>query len=90
VGGVAVVHSGPATIPDDAPEPAATMRHDPEIPRLVGVARAADILGLGRQRVWQLIDQGVIPAVKPARDLLMREQAVLEYKAMIDAGRRPE
>lgn len=38
--------------------------------------------------MWQLIEDGELPAVKPARDYLLREQVVREYKARVELERR--
>ncbi len=42
------------------------------LPALVSVARAAEMLGTGRQRVRQLVDDGQLPAAKLGRDWVLR------------------
>jgi excisionase family DNA binding protein len=84
-----VVHSGSAAA--DPSEPITTMRNDPEIPRLVGVPEAAEILGVVRQRVWQMIEEGKLPVARVGqRTFVLREQVVLEYKALLDLERQPK
>ena len=84
-----VVHSGSADVVDTA-EPAATMQNDPEIPRLVGLTEAAAVLGVVRERVWQLLNEGKLRGRKVGNMIVMREQVVLEYKALMDLERQPE
>jgi excisionase family DNA binding protein len=84
-----VVHSGSAAIVDTA-EPAATMQNDPEIPRLVGMTEAAALLGVVRERVWQLLNEGKLRGRKVGNMIVMREQVVLEYKALLDLERQPK
>lgn len=63
------------------------MRRDPEIPRLVGMVEAAEILGVVRQRIYQLVDEDKLPAVKVGNMYVLREQVVLEYKAQMELDR---
>lgn len=74
----------------DTQEPASTMQNDPEIPRLVGMTEAAEILGVVRERVWQLINEGKLRGRKVGNMIVMREQVVLEYKARMDHERRAQ
>ncbi len=46
---------------------------DLPLPALLTVNQAAVVLGSGRQRVRQLIDDGQLPAVKIGRDWILRE-----------------
>lgn len=64
------------------------VRRDPEIPRLVGMTKAAELLGLARERVWQLINEDKLPAAKVGNMWVLREQVILEYKALQDHQRR--
>lgn len=63
------------------------MRRDSEIPRLVDMTEAAEMLGVVRQRIWQLIEEDELPAVMVGRIYVLREQVVLEYKAQMDLER---
>ncbi|MPZ85466.1 MAG: hypothetical protein GEV28_35795 [Actinophytocola sp.] len=80
--------AGNGTIPDvvDTGE-SPHMRRDPEIPRLVGMTEAAEMLGVVRQRIWQLIEEDKLPAVMVGRIYVLREQIVLEHKAQMDIER---
>ncbi|GAB3459139.1 helix-turn-helix domain-containing protein [Actinophytocola sediminis] len=73
----------------DPAEGSPSVRRDPEIPRLIGMTEAAEILGVVRQRVWQLIDEDKLPAVKVGNvGIVLREQVVLEYRALMDRERQ--
>lgn len=77
-----------AEIPETM-EPAAPMLNDPEIPRLVGLTEAAEILGVGRARVWQMLNEGKLCGRKVGTvGIVIREAVVLEYKARADLERK--
>ena len=48
------------------------------LPELVGVAEAAELLGVSRQRVLQRINEKTLPATKVGRDYVIPRSAVTE------------
>ncbi|SFO83129.1 DNA binding domain-containing protein, excisionase family [Amycolatopsis arida] len=57
------------------------MVRDPLIPRLVSVPEAAEILGLRRSRVHQLVTEGKLPGAWSGNTIVLAEETVLRYKA---------
>jgi excisionase family DNA binding protein len=52
-----------------------------ELPELVSVREAADILGITRQRVLQLVDAELLPASRVGNAVVMQRQVVEERAA---------
>jgi excisionase family DNA binding protein len=52
----------------------------PELEGYVTVAEAAEKSGYSVRHLQNLLKQGVIPGLKPARDWLVKLEDVLEYK----------
>lgn len=65
-------------------------RRDPELPDLVSLSGAAEILGLAKSYVHELHQTRKLPGVRVegARYWVFRKQVVLALKAELDAKRR--
>lgn len=54
---------------------------------LITTQRAAEILGVSRPRVYQLIQLGRLPATKIGRDYVIQEKLLKNVKVFGHAGR---